>query len=153
MCTYYLDVAFVHFNEIAMFLKLGDNFPANFPANFQNMDLNFSANFENHGSWLCQQKFAFTSLLGCRMGLPIAFPQTCRATSGHAKNRTLKWTASDAVLGLFLKTIYGHFGLLLAASSYEKAKYVLCLIFASKFGVCLLDAHSKTDSSLDGKLT
>ena len=46
-----------------------------------------------------------------------------------------------------------NFGYLLAPPSYEKAKYVLCLMFASKLGVCLLDVHSKTDSSLDGKLT
>ena len=43
-----------------------------------------------HGSWLCQQKFAFTSLLGCRMGLPSALPKTRSSTSGHAKTRTPK---------------------------------------------------------------
>ena len=50
-------------------------------------------------------------------------------------------------------SICGHFGVLLAAPDYDKPKYGLRLIFASKFDVCSLDDLSKNDSSLDGQLT
>ena len=61
--------------------------------------------------------------------------------------------ASEGAPGLFLEPIWCHFGHILAAPDYEKPRYGLRLIFASKFDVCLLDNPSKNNSSLDGHST
>lgn len=105
------------------------------------------------GSWLCQQRCAFNSLQGCRMGLPSAFTQTSSPSSRHAKIRTPKWTPSDAVPGLFLEVIWCHFGLLSAAPDYETPKCGFRLIFVWKFDACFFDDPSKIESTLDGQLT